>query len=171
MLPQTPVQAEIIAAFFIACITRIPSCFLRCSNPKLLLSRNAGYTGDGATILFYLDDDGVQYSNISASISSSDAPSELCPTWDDLDNYSPGHGDIIAYPPHQLQARCHESPTLQQDNMCTCTNDSESGQSVITNFWSSNALDAQTSLPLARVLIDVFVLDNVNQTVPIGKLQ
>ena len=99
----------------------------------------------------------------------SDKPPEVCPAWSESGNQSPGYGDVIAYPASHLQAKCHEATTQQQDNAYTCVEDAVTGMPVITNFWSTGAVDTKTSKPLARVLIDVRVLDVMNQTVAIGE--
>ena len=99
----------------------------------------------------------------------SDKTPEVCPAWSDSGNQSPGYGDVIAYPANHLQAKCHEASTQQHNNVYTCTEDAVTGMPVISNFWSTSAVDASTSKPLARVLIDVRVLDVMNQTVAMGE--
>ena len=101
-------------------------------------------------------------------------PPKLCAAW--LENnsqggYSGGHADgygpVVAYPAKKLQAQCHESSTQQLDSSYTC--DNETGLPVISNFWSTNAVDEDTAQSLSRVLVDVLVLDDMNQTVSIGQ--
>ena len=101
-------------------------------------------------------------------------PPKLCAAWL-KDNspfgysggYADGYGHVAAYPAKKLQAQCHESSTQQLDSSYTC--DNETGLPVISNFWSTNAVDENTLQSLSRVLVDVLVLDDMNQTVSIGE--
>ena len=104
-------------------------------------------------------------------LQSTAEPPELCSTWISANNSSPGYGDIIAYPAIRLQAKCHESTSQQQRSAYTCSEDPVNHLPVISNYWSTSAMDDATNQPLARVLVDVLALDITNQTVTIGKPQ
>lgn len=101
---------------------------------------------------------------------------KLCAAWTTYNSqrkrysggFSEGYGPVVAYPAKRLQAQCHENRTQQLDGGYAC--DLVAGLPVISNFWSTNAADETTDEALSRLLVDVRVLDDINQTVTIGKL-
>lgn len=94
---------------------------------------------------------------------------ESCPTWDSSGNVAASYGPVIAYPASRLQAQCRTASVDQQSNVYTCVEDPVTQQLVIGNFWSTTAVNESTTVPVSHVLVDVFVLDDMNQTVSIGE--
>ena len=94
---------------------------------------------------------------------------ESCPTWNASGNIAGSYGPVIAYPASRLQAQCRAATVDQQSNVYTCEEDPVTQQLVISNFWSTTAVNESTNVPLSHVLVDVLVLDDMNQTVSIGE--
>lgn len=100
----------------------------------------------------------------------SHAPPRVCgaPAWQASDNepQQSSYGPLVAYPAKKLRATCHEAQLLNSSYSCSYDADN---LPVITDFWSTNAVNATTNLPYSSVLVDVQVLDDMNQTVVIGE--
>lgn len=110
------------------------------------------------------------YSQLSLqNATPSKAPPQLCPFWSPSTDPTQGYGAIIVYPAKQVQPACHEDVTEQQDTAYTCRLDPATGMPVIDNFWSTSAIDENTEQPLARLLVDVLVLDDMGQPVSNGR--
>lgn len=103
------------------------------------------------------------------SIVTPDAPPQVCHSWTPSHVMSQGYGALVAYPAKQVQPICHEPITAQQDTAYTCRLDPMTGMPVIDNFWSTSAVDDSTEHPLARLLVDVLILDDMAQAVSNGK--
>ncbi len=75
----------------------------------------------------------------------------------------------MAYPAKQLAATCHDAQTSQLKNLYTCQNATINSVVQIDNFWSTSAVDPVHGQPVAHVLVDVLVLDDLGQQVSTGK--
>ena len=93
----------------------------------------------------------------------------LCPEWQDAGNTAVSHGETVAYPAAHLTVQCLPYAA----NGYTCAEQSSAlGSDGITvnNFWSTNAVDTELDQPMARLLLNVAMLDLANQTMTIGEL-
>ena len=96
---------------------------------------------------------------------------DSCSAWNSSGNTALSYGDVIAYPATRLQAKCHALNVYQQNNIYSCEEDPLTQQLVISNFWSTTAVNDSTNVPLSHVLVDVFVLDNMDQKVSTGEFE
>lgn len=96
------------------------------------------------------------------------APARVCDAWQASDKpaYQYSYGPLVAYPAKKLRATCHDAQLLNSSYSCTYDADN---LPVITNFWSTNAVNTTSNTPYSRLLVDVQVLDDMNQTVAIGE--
>ena len=96
----------------------------------------------------------------------------MCPVWNTSGNSCSNYGNVIGYPPHRLQVKCHQgSAGLQANSVYSCLDEPGSSKVVISNFWSTTGVDQATNMPLAALLLDALVFDLINQTVSMGKFR
>lgn len=104
----------------------------------------------------------------SMPVNNSDTPSRVCDAWQASDKqaYQYSYGPLVAYPAKKLKATCHGAQLLNSSYSCTYDGNN---LPVITNFWSTNAVNTTTNIPYSSLLVDVQVLDDMNQTLAIGE--
>ena len=103
----------------------------------------------------------------NASASTAAALPTLCPEWLSANNTAASYGNIIAYPAARLAIEC--APYAQNGYTCEQPAAEASAHGLlIDNFWSTNAMDAMIDQPVARLMLNVALLDMADQTILMG---
>ena len=95
----------------------------------------------------------------------------MCPEWQSTSNTAIAYGNIIAYPAAKLLTQCIEYTA----NGYSCGQSiampemPDASSLIVDGFWSTNAVDLSVGQPIARLLLNVAMLDMANQTMLIGK--
>ena len=105
------------------------------------------------------------------------SPSEVCPFWNTASNVSPGYGNVLAFPSKSMHAQCGKAPAYDTGYNCSSSysdsdlvydSNSNSASTTITNFWSTSLVSAYDGQPVASLMLDVSVEDDLGQQVAKG---
>ena len=106
------------------------------------------------------------YFNQTSDTSNSTLPI-ICPDWQAASNSATNYGNTVAYPAAPLLIQCIPY-TLDGYSCAQPAAASTSNGVIIQDFWSTSAVDPATDQPVARLVLDVAMLDMGNQTMLMG---
>lgn len=92
--------------------------------------------------------------------------SDMCDSWTEGQNLSPGYGNNVALPARQVRVSCGTPHGSKPQYNCSSSPDAVNTN--ITDFWSTNTLD-DSGVALARLVLQVGVQDDLGQVVTAGQ--
>ena len=92
--------------------------------------------------------------------------SDMCDSWTEGQNLSPGYGNVVALPAKQVRVSC--SSPLGSKPQYNCFSSPDAFNTSITDFWSTSTLD-EVGVALARLVLQARVQDDLSQVVTAGQ--
>ncbi|KAL0038200.1 hypothetical protein WJX79_007783 [Trebouxia sp. C0005] len=100
--------------------------------------------------------------NTSSSVVPA-AASQLCASWIEGQNSSPGYGPVMALPAQQVYVTCSNASGSSETYMCH--SNMEVNTTAVTNFWSTNTLNTESGSAASKLLLQAGVQDGLGQVV------